>query len=168
MMRLNNNRCILAIDPTPRGLAFVSFESGGVQDWGTRMAGSMEEMIAALDVLIERCGAEVLIIEDERAKNCRRKMRMRVVLRQLSAHARQRGVEAVAVSREAVTAAWLSRGMQTKYAIASEIGSWFYELEPLVPKPRIHYDIEPAAIHLFDAASLALHAFGVEERQIAA
>src|SRR5437016_798076 len=115
MTMLRNKCAILGIDPTPRGLAFVSFEDGGVQDWGTRMASSMDGMTAALDVLVDRCGANVIIIEHERAKNCRRKMRMRVALRQLAAHARKRGLQLVVVPREAVTSAWLARGMRTKY-----------------------------------------------------
>jgi len=168
MMALGDRRCILGIDPTPRGLAFVSFEDGGVQDWGTRMAGSMEEMVKALDVLTGRCAAEVLVLEDERAPECRRRMRMRVALRRLAAHARKGGLEVVAVPREAVTSAWRVRGARTKYAIAREIGNGFDELEPLVPEPRLHQDIEPAGIQLFDAASLVLQAFGVEEATSAA
>jgi hypothetical protein len=168
MMTLADNRCILAIDPTPRGLAFVSFEDGAVQDWGTRMARDMEEALKALDALIDRCAPEVLVIEDATADGCLRRARMRALLRKIDDAGRKRGLEVLPISREAVNVACLTRGLRNKYAIAQAIGTGFEELEPLVPAPRKHYDIEPGGIHMFDAAALALYAFGVVGDQVAA
>lgn len=167
MMVLRDKQCILGVDPTPRGLAYVSFEDGGIQDWGTRIASDVAQAMRALDDLIDRCAVEVLVIEDVNARGCIRRARMRLLVRELQKHAEGRGVQVMVVSRDAVNAAWQARGALNKYAIAQAIGRNFYELEPLVPEPRNHYDIEPAGIHLFDAASLVLHSFGVEEAQAA-
>ena len=168
MTMLRNKCAILGVDPTPRGLAFVSFEDGVVQDWGTRLANSPEDALRGLDVLLRLCGSEVLVVEDADAPGCIRRARIRLVLRQLVRHARTRGIETVTVPRESVYEAWRTRGATNKYVIAQQIGRDFPELEPLVPKPRKHYDIEPAKVQLFDAASLVLHAFDAEENCSAA
>jgi hypothetical protein len=167
MMILRDRRAILGIDPTPRGLAFVSFEDGEIQDWGTRLADDAMDAVGGLDVLLKLCGSEVLVIEDADAPGCIRRPRIRLLLERLADHAQHRGIEVITVPRGAVYDAWRARGVLNKYAIAQAIGNEFAELEPLVPKPRKHYDIEPAKIHLFDAASLVLHAFGAEESRAA-
>jgi hypothetical protein len=168
MMTLHDRRAILGIDPTPRGLAFVSFEDGRVQDWGTRLTHDPEDATADLDVLLGLCGTDVLVIEDPDAPGAIRRPRIKMLLRQIAAHARKHGVEVILVPREAVTAAWRIKGATQKYAIAQEIGSYFEELAPFVPKVRKHFDVEPPRVHLFDAASLVVHAFGVEENPLAA
>ncbi|HEY2091297.1 MAG TPA: hypothetical protein VGJ81_05380 [Thermoanaerobaculia bacterium] len=168
MMALRDKRSILGVDPTPRGLAFVSFEEGEVRDWGTRLFHDPDDATPDLDVLLDLCGTDVLVLEDPQAPGSIRRARMRVLLLQLAAHAHRCGVEVILVPREAVAEAWRMKAAPHKYAIAREIGTYFEELEPLVPKTRKHYDAEPSRIHLFDAASLAVHAFGVEERRVAA
>ena len=167
-MILSDNRPILGVDPTPRGLAFVSFEDGIVQDWGTRHVGHISDAIDGLDMLFRQCGTEVLVIEDADAPGCLRRPRLRLLLQQLGRHARLRRIEVVTVPRTAVTEAWRTRGAMNKYAIAQEIGTQFPELEPLVPKLRKHYEIEPGRVHLFDAASLVLHIAGIDEHQATA
>jgi hypothetical protein len=167
-MILRSRQAILGVDPTPRGLAFVSFEDGTVQDWGTRLVDSAEDALRGLDVILLLCGSEVVVIEDVDAPGSVRRPRIRIILRQLADHARRRGIEVVTVPREAVYEAWSARGLTNKYSIAQEIGKEFPDLEPLVPPPRKHYDVEPAKVHLFDAASLVLHAFGAEENPSAA
>jgi hypothetical protein len=168
MKLLCDKRSILGIDPTPRGLAFVSFEDGQVQDWGTRLVHNPEDARADLGVLLNLCGTDVLVLEDPDAPGSARRARMRMLLRELAAHARGRGIEVVLVLRKAVTEAWVTKGQPHKYAIAQEIGTYFEELAPLVPRVRNHYDVEPARVHLFDAASLVVQAFGVEEQRVAA
>lgn len=168
MTLLRDKRSILGIDPTPRGLAFVSFEDGGVQDWGTRLFHDSENASHDLDVLLDLCGTDVLVLEDPDAPRTMRRARMRMLLRDLAKHARRRGMEVVLVLREAVTEKWQTKGAPHKYAIAQEIGTYFEELAPLVPKVRKHYDVEPGRVHLFDAASLVVHAFGIEDDRIAA
>ena len=168
MTLLRDKRSILGLDPTTRGLAFVSFEDGEVQDWGTRLVHDSENVSADLDALLDLCGTDVLVLEDPDAPRTIRRARMRMLLRELSAQARRRGIEVVLVPRETVTNVWKAKGRPQKYAIAQEIGTYFEELAPLVPKLRKHYDVEPARVHLFDAASLVVHAFGIEEHGIAA
>lgn len=167
-MTLRDKRPILGVDPTPRGLAFVSFEDGIVQDWGTRLVRDISDATDGLDALFRQCGTEVLVIENSDAPGCIRRPRLRLLLRQLDHHAGRHGIEVVTVPRVAVNDAWCARGAMNKYAIAQEIGKQFPELAPLVPKVRRHYEIEPGRVHLFDAASLVLHVIGIEEHQAAA
>jgi hypothetical protein len=57
--------------------------------------------------------------------------------------------------RAKVCAAWASRGMRTKEAIAAAIAECYPLLAHFVPPPRKCPASEDARLNLFDAASLA-------------
>src|SRR5256885_16448983 len=97
MTRITDRRFIVGIDPTPRGLAFVLFESGELLDWGTRRSDDGE--IRLLDRLLDGVNADVLMLEDPDAPRCERRPRMKQLLRRLRAQAESRGVEVRLVSR---------------------------------------------------------------------
>lgn len=168
MTRLADTRSIMGIDPTPRGLAFVAFERGALLDWGVRLAGSNAEALEVLDELLDRCATEVLVLEDADAPHCLRRARIRVLLRSIARRAQKRGIEVICLSRGAVRASWRGRGIRNKYVTAREIADLFPELQPLVPKPRRSYDVEGSRVQTFDAGSLVLEAFGVEQESGAA
>lgn len=160
MRNLADDRSIVAIDPSPRGLAFVSFENGVLLDWGTRRRDDDE--IVVLDGLLDCAKADVLVLEDPDAPRCERRPRTRRLLRLIRDHAAKRGVAVVAVSRYAVRQEWAKRDVTAKHAAAAAIGAMMPEIEYLVPRPRKPYRSEEARAHIFDAASLALHALGIE------
>jgi hypothetical protein len=157
MTYLADRRAILGIDPTKRGLAFTFFEGGRLLDWGTRHTGSE---IRDVDVILDLCPADVLVLEDPDASGCERRPRMREALRRLSRTAETRGLEVVKVSRLDVRSEWSERGATRKHAVAKAIAEEFPPLEPFVPRPRKSYMDEVAGVQIFDAASLVLHAFG--------
>lgn len=161
MKRLIDPRAILAIDPTKRGLAFVFFENGRLIDWGIRHAGNE---IANLEAILKLCPADVVVLEDGSAERSERRPQMRKVLSRLTRAAERRGLEVVWVSRFAVRREWRKRGVTRKHAVAKAIAEEFPALEVFVPRPRIKaYMDEEARVHVFDAASLVLHAFGTVE-----
>ena len=162
MMQLGYSQSILAIDPTSRGLAFVFFDRGILRDWGTRRRDGDE--LALLDELLERLGAEALILEDGDAPRCERRPRMRKLLRTLAGQARRREIVVVTIPRYEVRQWWAARGATRKHAVAVEIGTMFEELEPLVPRRRKSFRSEQARTDIFDAASLVLHACGAATR----
>ncbi len=162
MTRIADDRSIVGIDPTPRGLAFVFFESGELLDWGTRRSDGSE--LAVLERLLGGFKADVLVIENPDAAGSERRPRMRVLLRRLADHALSRGVTVVSVGRRDVREAYAKRGMTRKHAVAAEIAATFPEVEPLVPRPRKVFRSEEARAEIFDAISLVLHAFPIEGR----
>lgn len=166
MTTIREQRSIVGIDPTPRGLAFVFFENGELLDWGTRrtQCGGVQ----LLDRLLDACKADVLVLEDPDAPRSERRPKVKCLLRQLKAHAESRGVEVVPVSRYAVRNEWAKQGKTRKHAVAEAIAASFPEIDPLVPRVRKVYRSEEARAELFDALSLVLHAFRLAEQQTAA
>jgi hypothetical protein len=158
MTRLLDRRSIVAIDPSDRGLAFVFFEEGRLIDWGTWRDDGNE--LALLDRLLDGCAADVLVLEDPSAPGCRRKARVRELLRMLERNARRGGRTVFKVARDSVRSEWKAQGCRTKQQVAAAIAERFPELETVVPPPRKVYRSEDSRVQLFDAASLVLHAFG--------
>jgi hypothetical protein len=161
MTRINDDRAIVGIDPTPRGLAFVFFENGELLDWGTRR--SDEGDVALLDRLLNRLRADMLVLEDPDAPRCERRVRVKRALRQFKAHAESRGIEVRMVSRYAVRSEWAKRGRMRKHAVAEAIAENFPEIDILVPRVRKVYRSEEARAEIFDALSLVLYAFPLTE-----
>ena len=159
MTRLLDRRCILAIEPTSRGLAFVLFEGGVVMDWGTRRDN--QRPIEVAHRLFTHFKADLLVVEDPDARGCKRRNRVRRLLRDLAKSARLRSIATLLVSRDEVRKAWLRAGATEKHAVAAAIGRMFPEVEYLVPPPRKTYASEYARGEIFDALSLVVHAFGV-------
>ncbi len=157
-MKFHDDRVILAIDPTSRGLAFACFESGEILDWGTRRVEGDD--LAALDRILELCPADVLVIEDTEAEHCLRRPRVKRVLAAMERHARSRGVEVRKVSAREALRAWMRHGIANKSEMAQAIADEFPPLETVVPRPRGKYRSEQARMGIFDAASLAIYAFG--------
>jgi hypothetical protein len=157
MTQIVDQRSIVGVDPGSRGLAFVFFERGRLLDWGTRRRDGDE--LALLDQLLDRCNAEVLVLEDPDAARSERRPRVRRLLRLMARHAAERGVIVQTVCRYDVRQAWAACGRTRKHAVAAEIGTMFPEIEPLVPRIRKFYNGEQARADIFDAVSLILHAF---------
>lgn len=160
-MKLPDRRSIVAIDPTSRGIAFVFFENGKVLDFGERLRTDRGgDELQLVDELIEGCAADVLVLEDPDAPDCRRRPRLRVVLREIARHARRRKVAVFTIARADVRTAWRRDGVTNKQAVAAEIARRFPELAAVVPPARKRGANEDPRANIFDAASLALHAFG--------
>jgi hypothetical protein len=153
-------RAILGIDPTKRGLAFVFFEDGRLLDWGTRHTG---DELSALEAILRLCPADVIVLEDPAADGSLRRPRMRRVLARLARAAETKGLAVVTVSRLEVRRDWIARGITRKHAVAEAIAEDFPALQPWVPRLRKSYMDEEARVHVFDAASLVLRAFGIAQ-----
>ena len=155
-----HDRSVVAIDPTPKGIAYVFFENGDLLDADQRGTSSDErEILAAVDEILDGCAADVLILENPDAPKARRHPRMRHLLRLITSHVRRRNIPVLAVAREDVREAWAAKGVTTKEAIAAAIAERLPGLAPFVPPPRKYPNSEDARVNLFDAASLALALF---------
>jgi hypothetical protein len=164
MTKITDQRSIVAIDPTPRGLAFAFFESGELLDWGTRRKDGGE--LAVLDRLLAAFKADVLVLEGPDVAGAERRPRVKALLRRLAKQARAQGVTVVSVSRKAVREEYGRQGVTRKHGVAAAIAALFPEVEPLVPRVRKVYRSEEARAEIFDAISLVLHAFPLESDQV--
>jgi hypothetical protein len=150
-------RSVVAIDPTPKGIAYVFFENGELLDCAQRSTTADEqEILFAVDEILNGCAADILVLEDPDVRSTRRHPRMKHVLRLVTSHVRRRGIPVVQVAREEVRVAWAAEGVRTKEAIAAAIAERYPLLAPFVPPPRRYPASEDARVNLFDAASLAL------------
>jgi hypothetical protein len=155
MTRIMDDRAVLAIDPGPRGVAFVFFENGTLLDWGTRGRGRKE--LEVLEAMLDRFRADVLVLENTDAFGCERRARWKHIVRRMAERARARGVAVEAVSYYAVRSAWAACGKTNKHEVATGIAALFPEVEPWVPRVRRDWDSEDARAGVFDAFSLLLH-----------
>lgn len=157
-MRIRDERSIVGIDPTPRGLAYAFFERGELMDWGT-LEDETEEaaQVALLDRILDGCAADVLVIEDPDDDRSKRKPRIAHLLRLFAKHARRRDVAVVKVARGLVREAWAARGLNTKEEVAAAIGELLPEIAHLVPPMRKPGWNEVDRVNIFDAVSLVLH-----------
>lgn len=160
MNRLRDERAILGIDPSSRGLAFSFFEAGRLLDWGLHRMST--DQLTAVDELLDRYRPDVVILEEPDALRSERRSSMRRLLRRTSAHAASRGIAVVAVSRHEVRQVWAQRGVTSKYVAAAQIARVFPEVDYLVLPPRKSFDTEQARADIFDAISLIVHVFGTE------
>ena len=161
MKRINDPRAILAVDPAPFGLAYVFFEGGELRDWGRRFADRTDNgLLGSLSDLIQRFGADVLVIEDPAAPRNERRPRMRHILRKFRKTATDNGLEVIAISRWAVRTFWKKRhGFARKLEVAVALAADFPELGTLAPRPRKAWRSEDTRARLFDALTLVLFAF---------
>lgn len=155
MTRIKDNRAVLAIDPGPRGVAFVFFENGTLLDWGTRGRGRKE--LQVLDEMLDRFKADVLVLEDPDALGCERRARWKHIVRRMAERASVRGVPVETVSRYVVRRVWAAMGQTNKHDVATAIVAMFPEMEPCVPRVRRKWDSEDPRAGVFDAFSLLLH-----------
>src|ERR1043165_6667468 len=99
MTSITDSRAVLAIDPGPRGVAFVFFENGTLLDWGTRGKGRKE--LEVLEAMLDRFRADVLVLEDTDAFGCERRARWKHIVRRMAERARARGSAGETGSRHA-------------------------------------------------------------------
>jgi hypothetical protein len=160
MMPLHDKRSIVAVDPTPYGLTYAFFEDGQLMDWATFRRNGEGDERAILDRILGGTAADVVVLEDPRAPGAKRYARVRILLQALATHARKRGLEVRLVARQDVRDSWKAHGIANKQAVAAAIAARLPELRAFVPPDRKNTMREDDRVHIFDAVSLALYAFG--------
>jgi Holliday junction resolvasome RuvABC endonuclease subunit len=158
---------ILAIDPNHRGFGYVVFEGPDrLIDWGVRhIRGEKNKAsLRAVSELIDRYRPHILVLEDAGAKGCRKRGRVRELLKALETRAALRGLSVRKVQREKVRRAFLARGIRNKDQVARSIAARFPELAHHVPPERKPWMSEDLRMAMFDAAALAV-AFSTRNRR---
>jgi hypothetical protein len=102
---------------------------------------------------------DAVVIEDHQAKDCRRLLRTRTLLRDIGILASGKKVRVRKVSRLAVSKVFASERASTKHRIALEIAKSFPELESYLPSTRNAWMSEDLRMSMFTAVALALTIF---------
>jgi hypothetical protein len=158
-MTIRDRRAIVAVDPSPRGLAYVFFERGELLDWGHRRCGrNQKQVLAFLAELLLGCAVDVLVIEAPDAPQARRSIRAQRLLEAMRKRALTAGVTVVPISRFEVRKAWAAKGLMTKEGVANALATDFPELAALVPPRRRSWMSEHPNVNVFDALTLLLRA----------
>ena len=161
---LTNELCVLAIDPSTRGLGFAVFEGPHqLLDWGLKQATDNKnaECVRIVKELIERYHPHVLVLENVAGKDSRRRARVRELLQAIRETARQKGVKVMDETPDRVRRAFLPK----KDTIAAAIAGRFPELASRLPKPRTLTMPEHSAMPVFDATAFAMTFFYFRNRK---
>jgi len=165
-----HDRSVVAIDPTPKGIAYVFFENGELLDADQRGTSSDErEILAAVDEIPGRLRRRCPHPRKTRTLPRRAATRAwRHLLRLITSHVRRRNIPVLAVAREDVREAWAAKGVTTKESDRRR------NCRALCPASRPSYRRRASIliarmprVNLFDAASLALFLFAAISRDLA-
>ncbi len=118
--------------------------------------------------LVERYSPDVLVIEDWRARGCRRRERVRGLIDELTELAKRNSVRVHCVPQVKVNKVFADMGATNEHQIGCAIAEQFPELRSRLPSERKPWISEDARTAIFDAAAFALvsfrHAGGHQQR----
>jgi hypothetical protein len=149
---------ILAIDPNHRGFGYVIFEGPDrLIDWGVRHVQGQKNKasLRAASELIDRYRPHILVVEDSDANACRKRGRVRQLLKALETGAAVRGLSVRTIPRERVRRTFLAHGIRNKDQMARSIAARFPELVHHLPPERKPWMSEDFRMAIFDAAAFA-------------
>lgn len=151
---------VLALYPSPQGMAFVLFEDSlSLVDWGiTAMKGEMksEHCIQFTARLIERYVPDVIVIEDTDQHGSRRDERVRALYRSFMTLAGVHGIDVVRYARADVDKAFNAAGALKKQERAQLVAAMLPALSHRMPPIRKPWMSEHPRMPLFEAASLGI------------
>ena len=163
--RKDRDLLLLAIYPTSRGFGFVVFEGRNrTIDWGVKDArgDKNRKLIAKIEELVSWYRPEMLVLENARGATSRRAERIRQLHLQLVELAKTRKIALRQFTRSDIRAAFASRNASTKYEIADAVSQELPDLAPWLPPPKKIWMSEDRWLGMFDAASLALTFFDIQ------
>lgn len=156
---------ILAIAPNSRGFGYALFTTPQkLLDWGIKEVRIDKNTRCATlaSALIAQVQPSALIIEDCVKAGCRRSVRVRELLGDLTELAEASGVSVYAYSRRQVMATFNSAG-RSKDAIALAVTDSVPALLPWLPRRRRIWESEQHSMAIFEAAALALTHYAVPD-----
>jgi hypothetical protein len=149
----------LAISASPRGFAFVVFQSDATPfDWGIReIRGSQKNprSLAAVKKLSERYQPEAIVIE-ETGRDSRRGGRIRALYRSIILLAERNNVRVARYTRAHVRATFDRENARTRPELAQAVAARIPAFAPKLPPLRKIWMSEDPRQSLFDAAALGI------------
>ncbi len=160
------HKLVLGIDPAPRGFGFALFETPHEPlDWGVcevrfqknrRCFEKIRKMILCYE-------PEVVVIENWRGRGSRRDKRICRLLDEIHRFLQIRGIRVFRYSRSDIQGVFEQFGVRTKFGIAKMICERLPVFQRRLPPERKPWMCEDARMHIFDAVSLVVTYYFLEE-----
>jgi Holliday junction resolvasome RuvABC endonuclease subunit len=152
---------VLAVDPSTEVFGFAVLEGQEqLVDFGLKKIrqgrDKNTECLRRISAMIDRYQPDIVVVEDYQAKGCRRRLRIRVLLRDIVLLASEAKIKPRKISRLSVQKAFAPSGALTRHQIATEIGKRFAELVPYAPGVRKPWMSQDERMSIFDAVAFAL------------
>lgn len=164
----SSHRRVLAVHPCTRGFGFAVLEDRQtLLDWGRKevrrdkQARSLEQ----IKLMLEYYHPDVVVIEDYQARSCRRCLRVRELIRDIAALAKEHRISTRSFCRRDVRTAFSDSTTVTRYAITGIIIQRLPALAPWRPPVRKPWMSESHRAAIFDAVALAFTFFHFTARE---
>ncbi len=160
------HKLVLAIDPATPGIGFALFEGPRLPiDFGVKDAKVNKNAQGLLKVreLIDFYHPDVIVVEDYAGEGSRRCDRVQRLIRDIKKLAKTKKIKTYQYSRSAIRKTFAQFNAKTKYQIAQKITEWMPTFILRLPPERKMWTSEDPRMNIFDAVSLALTFFHVEE-----
>jgi hypothetical protein len=164
----SKERRVFAVFPSTRGFGFAIFE-GPLRpiDWGVkevRVTKKNAMSLLKIKEFVEYYQPEVIVVEDYTGEGSRRSRRIRKLIDDVMGLALERNIPVRGYSRAVIRGVFSELGAKTKFEIAQVIADYYPQLEPRLPRFRKPWMSEDGRMSIFDAVSLALTYYRVENR----
>jgi hypothetical protein len=156
-----NNIRVLSIAPSTNGFGFALMKDAEIlADWGTQWVepgNKNDQTLMKVGKLITRLRPETIVLPDALEKDSRRGERIRKLVRQLTAFAKQHGLKVELITQEQLRQVFFGGKRGSKYARAEILAARFpEELQDLLPRERQPWMSEDHKMDMFDAVALAI------------
>lgn len=161
-----DHKLVLAVDPATRGIGFALFEGPRRPvDWGVKDAKVHKNIQGLLKIgrLMDFYHPDVIVVEDYAGEGSRRSARVQRLIQDIKRLAHKKGITTRAYSRSVIRKTFAQSGAKTKYEIAKKIAEWLPTFAQRLPPVRKPWMSEDYRMSIFDAVSLALTFYSVEE-----
>lgn len=151
---------VLAISPTPHGIAYAAFEAPLTPiDWGFKRIKDEDKNARSFEFVNKLCTAlrpETLVIEDCETAPSKRQERVRRLYALIATLAETDNRPLARYSKERVRRTFREAGAIDRYEIAQAIASYIPAFVYRMPKVRKLWQSQDDRLAIFDAAALAL------------
>jgi hypothetical protein len=161
-----SHKLALAIDPASRGFGYALFEGPSKPlDWGVTSIRFQKNKrsLERIKKIIKYYQPEVIILEECNALGSSRCRRIEKLIDRVNDFATLQGIPIKKYSRSRIQEVFGMFEMRTKYEIAQKICEWLPELQPKIPGERKPWMSEDERMNIFDAVSLVLTYYYLEE-----
>ena len=163
---MQTNTIIFAIYPNTRGFGYAYMDGPRkLLDCGmaTVKPADNRKNMKRIKKHLDYFKPTLLIVQDGNCKYTRTGRRIKRLLKSITTHAKKTGLPIKQYGREQIREVFAQFGAKTKYDISQLIVKEFTELEPKSPKKRKLWMAEDYHMAAFDAISLGLTYWYLEE-----
>ena len=153
------NNIVFAIYPNSTGYGFVYMENARkLLDYGSVRINpiSNRKVMERIKQAFDYFRPSIVIVQDPEGKSSRTGSRVKKLINQVVAYAHEEKLPVVQYSRDRIKDVFEQFGAVTKYEISQVMLKEFKELETKSPKERKLWTSEDRNMAIFDALSLAL------------